>query len=67
MMYLESSTRIGLDSAFVRQVRSVTRRENTPEEHIRIVLEGFVMLRASVERDVKAATLGVKLSAHYGA
>ncbi len=48
--------------AFVRRVRAVTRRRYTPEEKIRIVLEGF-------RREVTASELcrreGIKPPAYY--
>ena len=48
--------------SFVRQVRAVTRRKYTPEEKIRIVLEGF-------RREVTVSDLcrreGIKPGAYY--
>lgn len=38
---LEAESRTEETRAFIRQVRRVTRRRFTPEERIRIVLEGF--------------------------
>ena len=48
--------------AFVRRVRTLTRRKYTPEEKIRIVLEGF-------RREVTVSDLcrreGIKAGAYY--
>ena len=48
--------------SFIRQVRKVTRRKYTPEEKIRIVLEGF--RREATVRDL-CRREGIKPGAFY--
>ncbi|GAH63606.1 unnamed protein product [marine sediment metagenome] len=48
--------------SFVRQVRSVTRRKYTPEEKIRIVLEGF---RREVTVNDLCRREGIKPHSYY--
>lgn len=48
--------------SFVRQVRSVTRRKYTPEEKIRIVLEGF---RREVAVNDLCRREGIKPHSYY--
>ena len=48
--------------AFVRRVRAVTRRKYTPEEKIRIVLEGF---RREVTVNELCRREGIKPAAYY--
>ena len=48
--------------SFVRQVRAATRRKYTPEEKIRIVLEGF---RREVTVNDLCRREGIKLHSYY--
>ncbi len=58
----QAETRTQDTRAFVRRVRTLTRRKYTPEEKIRIVLEGF-------RREVTVSDLcrreGIKAGAYY--
>jgi len=52
---LEAASRTEETRSFIKQVRRITRRKFTPEEKIRIVLEGFrdMKMRPSLERALK--------------
>ena len=57
-----AEARTGETQAFVRRVRAVTRRRYTPEEKIRIVLEGF---RREVTVNELCRREGIKPPAYY--
>jgi len=58
----EAETRTQQTRGFVKQVRAATRRKYTPEEKIRIVLEGF---RREVSVNDLCRREGIKPGAYY--